>query len=133
MPEARINLAQATIHLALAPKSNAVITAIEAALPATCATGRGGSVPTALRDAHYPGAEKVPKASRYRYPARRSGRRCHAATHARGAARPRVLHTQPPTAMNGPWPNASKRCAKIIRGAEDDPTPSIGSSGTGRR
>ena len=31
LPEARINLAQAVIHLALAPKSNAVITAIDAA------------------------------------------------------------------------------------------------------
>jgi putative ATPase len=67
MPEARINLAQATIHLALAPKSNAVITAIEAALR-DVRDGRGGSVPTALRDAHYPGAEKVPKARGHRYP-----------------------------------------------------------------
>jgi putative ATPase len=67
MPEARINLAQATIHLALAPKSNAVITAIEAALR-DVRDGRGGSVPAALRDTHYPGAEKVPKGARYRYP-----------------------------------------------------------------
>jgi putative ATPase len=48
MPEARINLAQATIHLALAPKSNAVVTAIEAAL-ADVRAGPAGAVPPALR------------------------------------------------------------------------------------
>ena len=48
MPEARINLAQATIHLALAPKSNAVVSAIEAAL-ADVRAGLAGAVPAALR------------------------------------------------------------------------------------
>jgi putative ATPase len=67
MPEARITLAQATIHLALAPKSNAVITAIEAALTDVRA-GLAGSVPPALRDGHYPGAAKLGHAQRYRYP-----------------------------------------------------------------
>ncbi|HEY7009982.1 MAG TPA: replication-associated recombination protein A [Jatrophihabitantaceae bacterium] len=67
MPEARINLAQATIHLALAPKSNAVITAIEQAL-ADVRAGKAGSVPPALRDGHYPGAAKLGHAQRYRYP-----------------------------------------------------------------
>ncbi|MGI8759962.1 MAG: replication-associated recombination protein A [Jatrophihabitantaceae bacterium] len=67
MPEARIALAQATIHLALAPKSNAVITAIEAAL-ADVRSGKAGSVPPALRDGHYQGAAKLGNATRYRYP-----------------------------------------------------------------
>jgi putative ATPase len=67
MPEARINLAQATIHLALAPKSNAVVTAIDAALGDVRA-GQAGSVPPALRDGHYPGAAKLGHAQRYRYP-----------------------------------------------------------------
>ncbi len=67
LPEARINLAQATIHLALAPKSNAVITAIEGAL-ADVRDGRAGSVPPALRDGHYAGAAKLGHAQRYRYP-----------------------------------------------------------------
>jgi putative ATPase len=67
MPEARINLAQATIHLALAPKSNAVVTAIDAAL-ADVRAGQAGSVPPALRDGHYPGAAKLGHAQRYRYP-----------------------------------------------------------------
>ncbi|MCU1659572.1 MAG: ATPase central domain protein [Pseudonocardiales bacterium] len=67
MPEARINLAQATIHLALAPKSNAVVMAIDAAL-ADVRAGKAGSVPPALRDGHYPGAAKLGHAQRYRYP-----------------------------------------------------------------
>jgi putative ATPase len=67
MPEARINLAQATIHLALAPKSNAVITAIEAAL-ADVRGGLAGAVPPALRDASYQGAAKLGHGQRYRYP-----------------------------------------------------------------
>jgi putative ATPase len=67
MPEARINLAQATIHLALAPKSNAVITAIEAAL-ADVRGGLAGAVPTALRDGSYQGAAKLGHGQRYRYP-----------------------------------------------------------------
>ncbi|HET6208815.1 MAG TPA: replication-associated recombination protein A, partial [Jatrophihabitans sp.] len=67
MPEARINLAQATIHLALAPKSNAVIRAIDAAI-ADVRDGRAGSVPAPLRDGHYAGAKKLGHAERYVYP-----------------------------------------------------------------
>jgi putative ATPase len=67
MPEARINLAQATLHLAMAPKSNAVITAIDAAL-ADVRAGLAGPVPPALRDGHYPGAKQLGHAQRYRYP-----------------------------------------------------------------
>jgi len=66
MPEARINLAQATIHLALAPKSNAVIAAVDSAL-ADVRAGRTGTVPPHLRDAHYAGAKKVGVGG-YRYP-----------------------------------------------------------------
>jgi putative ATPase len=67
MPEARINLAQATIHLALAPKSNAVVTAIDAAL-ADVRAGLAGAVPPALRDGSYAGAARLGHAQRYRYP-----------------------------------------------------------------
>jgi putative ATPase len=55
MPEARINLAQATIHLALAPKSNAVIAAVDSAL-ADVRRGLTGTVPPHLRDAHSAGS-----------------------------------------------------------------------------
>src|SRR3546814_8700167 len=58
MPEARLNLAQATIALAVAPKSNAVIRAIDAA-SSDVRAGRIGQVPPHLRDAHYAGAKKV--------------------------------------------------------------------------
>jgi putative ATPase len=69
MPEARLNLAQATIHLALAPKSNAVLAGIETAL-ADVRAGRTGTVPPHLRDSHYPGARKLGHGSPggYRYP-----------------------------------------------------------------
>jgi len=67
MPEARINLAQATIHLALAPKSNAVIRAIDAA-QADVRAGSAGPVPPALRDAHYRGAGKLGAGQAYAYP-----------------------------------------------------------------
>jgi putative ATPase len=56
MPEARLNLAQATIALAVAPKSNAVIMAIDAA-SADVRAGKIGSVPPHLRDGHYAGAK----------------------------------------------------------------------------
>ncbi|RLV55406.1 replication-associated recombination protein A [Aeromicrobium phragmitis] len=65
-PEARIPLAQAVIHLATAPKSNAVITAIDAAL-ADVRAGKVGAVPPALRDAHYAGAKKLGHGHDYVY------------------------------------------------------------------
>ncbi|MDM8083935.1 replication-associated recombination protein A [Cellulomonas cellasea] len=55
MPEASLILAEAVVHLATAPKSNASYQAINAAL-ADVRAGRIGSVPEHLRDAHYPGA-----------------------------------------------------------------------------
>jgi putative ATPase len=67
LPEARLNLAQATIYLALAPKSNAVILAIDAAT-ADIRAGLGGSVPPPLRDAHYAGAKRLQHGGGYRYP-----------------------------------------------------------------
>jgi putative ATPase len=66
MPEARLNLAQATIALALAPKSNAVIKAIDAA-SADVRAGKIGPVPSHLRDAHYAGSKKIGHGKGYRY------------------------------------------------------------------
>ena len=66
MPEARLNLGQAVIALALAPKSNAVIMAVEAAA-ADVRAGRLGNVPPHLRDAHYASAKQLGHGSRYRY------------------------------------------------------------------
>jgi putative ATPase len=66
MPEARLNLAQATIALAVAPKSNAVTKAIDAAT-ADVRGGKIGPVPPHLRDAHYAGAKKVGHGASYQY------------------------------------------------------------------
>ena len=66
MPEARLNLAQATIAAATAPKSNAVITAIDSAL-ADVRAGKGGPVPPHLRDAHYSSAADLGHGIGYRY------------------------------------------------------------------
>jgi putative ATPase len=67
MPEGRLALAQATVHLATAPKSNAVITAIDAAL-ADVRAGATGVVPAHLRDGHYTGSAQLGHAQGYRYP-----------------------------------------------------------------
>ena len=72
MPEARINLAQATIHLSLAPKSNAVIAAVDSAV-ADVRQGLTGTVPSHLRDAHYPGSQRLGHTG-YRYPHDHPGR-----------------------------------------------------------
>ncbi|HEY6425423.1 MAG TPA: replication-associated recombination protein A, partial [Pseudonocardiaceae bacterium] len=67
MPEGRLALAQATVHLATAPKSNAVITAIDTAL-ADVRAGAIGAVPAHLRDGHYAGSAQLGHAQDYRYP-----------------------------------------------------------------
>ncbi len=66
MPEGRINLAQAVIHLALAPKSNTSVVAVDAAI-ADVRQGRIGLVPPHLRDAHYPGAARIGHGTAYVY------------------------------------------------------------------
>lgn len=66
LPEARLNLAQATIALALAPKSNAVISAIDAAIAAV-SQGEIGQVPPHLRDGHYAGAKELGHGHNYQY------------------------------------------------------------------
>lgn len=63
-PECRINLAQAAIYLALAPKSNAAEAAIDAALREV-RNGPVRKVPDYLRDRHRPGSENY---GQYKYP-----------------------------------------------------------------
>jgi putative ATPase len=67
LPECQLNLAQAVVHLATAPKSNSVTTAIGSAM-ADIRAGRGGPVPAHLRDAHYPGSRGLGHGRGYRYP-----------------------------------------------------------------
>jgi len=66
MPEARINLAHAVIAAATAPKSNAVVSAVDAAI-ADVRAGRIGLVPPHLRDAHYATASRYGHGEGYRY------------------------------------------------------------------
>ena len=63
-PEARINLAQAAVYLALAPKSNAAYVAVDAAI-AEVRDGAARAVPDHLRDRHRPGSDAYPD---YLYP-----------------------------------------------------------------
>jgi putative ATPase len=67
LPEGRLTLAQATIAIALAPKSNAVITAIGAAED-DVRRGLIGPVPPHLRDAHYARAGDLGHGVGYEYP-----------------------------------------------------------------
>jgi putative ATPase len=66
MPEGRIVLAQAVVHLALAPKSNASYLAIGAATD-DVRKGLAAPVPRHLRDASYPGASRYGHGQGYRY------------------------------------------------------------------
>ncbi|TMK80041.1 MAG: replication-associated recombination protein A [Actinobacteria bacterium] len=67
LPEARLNLAQAAIYLARAPKSNAVITALGEAAKDVREHGHVRP-PDELRDAHYYGAKKLGRGKGYVYP-----------------------------------------------------------------
>jgi putative ATPase len=66
MPEARIILGQAVVHVATAPKSNASYNAINSAI-ADVEAGRGTTVPAHLRDAHYRGAKDLGHGTGYLY------------------------------------------------------------------
>ena len=66
MPEARIILAQAVVHVALAPKSNAAYLAVGAAIEDVRA-GRGGAVPVHLRGGGYAGATRLGHGQGYRH------------------------------------------------------------------
>jgi putative ATPase len=67
LPEASLNLAQAVVHLACAPKSNRVTVALSRARE-DVRSGARGDVPTHLRDAHYRQAGEIGHGTGYRYP-----------------------------------------------------------------
>jgi putative ATPase len=67
MPEGHFPLAQAVVHLATAPKSNAVTVAMGESV-ADVRAGLAGPVPAGLRDAHYAGAKKLGHGKTYVYP-----------------------------------------------------------------
>jgi putative ATPase len=65
LPEARLNLAEAAIYLAKAPKSNSVIVSLGRAQEDAASSE---PVPLHLRDAHYPGAARLGHGKGYKYP-----------------------------------------------------------------
>ncbi|SUZ81154.1 uncharacterized protein METZ01_LOCUS34008 [marine metagenome] len=67
LPEAKLNLAQAVVHLATAPKSNRVTVALGRAEVDARSSG-AGEVPMHLRDAHYRGAAQLGHGTGYDYP-----------------------------------------------------------------
>ncbi|MGL4607990.1 MAG: replication-associated recombination protein A [Eubacteriaceae bacterium] len=67
MPEARINLAQAVVFCACAPKSNASYLGVDQAIAAVKNTSTS-SVPLHLQDTHYSGSEKLGRGMTYAYP-----------------------------------------------------------------
>jgi putative ATPase len=67
MPECALNLAQAAVYLALAPKSNASYKAIARARAWVREHG-APEIPAHLRDAHYPGASDLGRGQGYDYP-----------------------------------------------------------------
>ena len=94
LPECRLALAQVTVHLATAPKSNAVITGIDEAM-ADVRAGAVGAVPPHLRDGHYAGRAEAGQRRRLPLPARRARGRARPAVPARRAGRPRLLPAHP--------------------------------------
>ncbi len=66
MPEAQIILSQAVIYVATAPKSNAAVNAISAAMEAV-ETKRSMPVPPHLQDSHYRGSKKLGRGIGYQY------------------------------------------------------------------
>jgi putative ATPase len=66
LPECALNLAQACVYLALAPKSNASYKGLGAARAEIRANG-AKTPPDYLRDAHYPGAGELGRGDGYRY------------------------------------------------------------------
>jgi putative ATPase len=67
LPEAQLNLSQAAIHMATAPKSNRAALAIWNAR-ADVRDGAVGEVPPHLRDSHYQGAQTLGHGTGYDYP-----------------------------------------------------------------
>ncbi|MEV7226135.1 replication-associated recombination protein A [Polymorphospora sp. NPDC051019] len=153
LPEAQLNLAQAVIHMATAPKSNSATSAIAAAIGDVRA-GRGGAVPRALRDAHYAGSKGLGHGIGYRYPHddqrgvvtqqyapdELAGVDYYRPTE-HGAERPvaarlpvlrRIVRGLPPPAR-GPAPATAGRAAEARRDPGTDGSPAVagGSAGDG--
>jgi len=67
LPEAQLVLAEATVYMATAPKSNSAYAGLNAAMR-DVRDKRSVPVPKHLQDAHYPGAERMGRGKEYVYP-----------------------------------------------------------------
>ena len=136
MPEGHFPLAQAVVHLATAPKSNAVTVAMGESV-ADVRAGLAGPVPPGLRDAHYAGAKKLGHGKHLRLPARAPRRRRPAAVPARRAGRARTTTGRPPGASRrgsaSGWPSCGRSSAVSAERAGPEPTPERRCRATGRR
>ena len=94
MPECALNLSQAAVYLALAPKSNASCTAIARARADVQREG-AADPPSYLQDAHYLGAEEAGARRRLRVPAQPARRRVGPVTAARGHGGPAATTSRP--------------------------------------
>ncbi|HEV2375568.1 MAG TPA: replication-associated recombination protein A [Streptosporangiaceae bacterium] len=121
LPEARINLAQATIHLALAPKSNAVIKAIAAAA-ADVRSGLAGPVPMHLRDTSYRGATRLGHGRGYQYP-HDSDEGVAAQTYAPEGLTGRQYYEPSRHGAEARLADRSEKIRAILAQAPDDPRP----------
>ena len=121
MPEARINLAQAVIHLSLAPKSNAVVLAVDARSPTSGPGWRAGAAAPARRPLRRRRQGRL--RDRLRLPARpaRRGRRAAVPAGRRAADAPT---TGPPgTAPSRGWPTSGRSSAPSSAAPEALVTP----------
>jgi putative ATPase len=110
LPEAQLNLAQATVHLAVAPKSNRVATAIWRAR-ADVAEGFAPEVPMHLRDGHP--LQKRQEGRDYRYP--------H--DDPRGWVAQQYVATEPPQAYYEPSTHGEEAAVARRLASRDDPGP----------
>ena len=117
MPEGRIPLAQAVVHLATAPKSNAAYLGIDRAI-ADVREGRAGRVPKHLRDAHYPGAKRLGHGKGYAIrTTTRSGWSRRSTCRPSCAARPTT--SPPSTATSARCRRGSRSCGASCGAAAD--------------
>ena len=110
MPECALNLSQAAVYLALAPKSNASYRAIGRARKDVRELG-AEMPPSYLQDAHYPGARKLGRGIGYEYPHELPGRRFGAANASRGASGPPLLRADD-RGFEAKLRNALQHCGK---------------------
>ena len=113
-----VALAQVTVHLATAPKSNAVITAIDAAM-----SDVRPAPPARCRRICATGTTPVPRSRATRSatatPTTR-GRGAGPAVPARRAGGPRLLPADDPRRPSGCWPNGCPSCAASCAGSAPD-------------